>query len=96
MKQLRGTTTRQDEEVRQLRTANQDLSQKAALVAVLTAEAAALKAQVSAAVCRDYQKGDSKEASDTPVLHMRLHLHAPAASPLILEGFWLRCRLALQ
>jgi hypothetical protein len=44
--ELRGTTTRQDGEVRQLRAHNQELGQKAALVAVLTAEAAALKAQV--------------------------------------------------
>ncbi len=44
--ELRGTTTRQDGEVRQLRAQNQELGQKAALVAVLTAEAAALKAQV--------------------------------------------------
>lgn len=44
--ELRGTTTRQDAEVRQLRAQNQQLAQKAALVEVLSAEVAALKTQV--------------------------------------------------
>lgn len=44
--ELRGTTTRQDAEVRQLRSQNQQLAQKAALVEVLGAEVEALKAQV--------------------------------------------------
>jgi cell shape-determining protein MreC len=47
--ELRGATSRQDAEVRQLRAQNQDLAQKAALVEALTAEVDALKSKVGLA-----------------------------------------------
>lgn len=45
MQELRGTTTRQDVEVRHLREENRDLAQKAALAEVLTADCSSLKKQ---------------------------------------------------
>ena len=47
MQELRGTTSRQDAEVRHLRDENRDLAQKAALVEVLGADCASLKQQAS-------------------------------------------------
>ena len=50
--ELRGTTSRQDAEVRHLRDENRDLAQKAALVEVLSADSASLKQQASAHMLR--------------------------------------------
>ena len=47
VQELRGTTSRQDAEVRHLRDENRDLAQKAALVEVLSADCASLKQQAS-------------------------------------------------
>lgn len=47
VQELRGTTSRQDAEVRHLRDENRDLAQKAALVEVLGADCASLKQQAS-------------------------------------------------